>query len=235
MKDDFCSNCQSQATLKRINGRYIVSEIMSVLNFEKGFFYTMKELALRPDQCIQNFILNDRKRLVKPITFVIFCSLFYTLVKQNIYDRFLEGFGEGYTDSLGLEASVLINILGWLKQNYGFTNIFISVFIVSWIKLFFKKYNYNFFEILILLLYVTGMGTLVYSVFALLEIVTGLEISYLGTAITLAYYAWAIGRFFDKRKRINYFKALITYILGILTFYFFTILVGTIIDFILYF
>lgn len=233
IENSFCSKCTNSDTLKRINGKYIVSEIMSVVNFEKGFFFTLKELAIRPDKCIQNFILNDRSKLVKPITFVIFCSLSYTLVSQNAYDEFLEGFGIGFRQSLNLKTSVLINILVWLKQNYGFTNILMSVFFVWWIKLFFKRYDYNFYEILILLLYVTGIGTLVYSVFALLEILTGFGISYLGTAIGFIYYSWAVGRFFDKSKKVNYLKSSAVYFLGLITFYFFVIITGSIIDLII--
>ncbi|MEM6298978.1 MAG: DUF3667 domain-containing protein, partial [Bacteroidota bacterium] len=57
--------------LKRIDKAYILSEISSVLNLEKGIFYTIKELLIRPGKSIRTFIHEDRTRLVKPIVFII--------------------------------------------------------------------------------------------------------------------------------------------------------------------
>ena len=67
----FCSQCGRETNLKRIDGKYILSEIGSVFNFEKGILYTIRELLLRPGKNIQDFISKDRKRLVKPIVFII--------------------------------------------------------------------------------------------------------------------------------------------------------------------
>ncbi len=50
-----------------------------MINFDKGIFYTIKELLIRPGENIPKFIHNDRNRLVKPLIFVIVCSLIYTI------------------------------------------------------------------------------------------------------------------------------------------------------------
>jgi hypothetical protein len=33
-----------------------------------------------------------------------------------------------------------------------------------------------------------------------------------------AYFSWAVGQFFDKTRVASYFKALVSYILGMITF-----------------
>lgn len=231
LTDNFCPNCGSPKTLKRIDGKYILSEIVSVFNFDKGFFYTLKELAIRPDKCIQNFILNDRSKLVKPITFVIFCSLIYTISQQYSLNKdLLENFGSGYSDALGLKKSYLVSVFQWLKNNYGYTNIIISIFTAIWIKIFFKRFQYNTFEIFILLFYVLGMGTLIYSLFEIFDILTGTKLSYFGLMIVFVYTSWAIGQFFNRRKRLNYFKGSIVYLLGMISFYFIVLVLGTLAD-----
>ena len=48
--------------------------------------------------------------------------------------------------------------------------------------------------------------------------------------IGIAYCTWAIGQFYDKKKISNYIKALFAYILGMITFWVFPVLIGTIID-----
>ena len=36
---NYCPNCGTPVALKRINGQYILKEISSVLNFDKGILY----------------------------------------------------------------------------------------------------------------------------------------------------------------------------------------------------
>ncbi|NND07971.1 MAG: DUF3667 domain-containing protein [Saprospiraceae bacterium] len=96
---DFCSECGNPKHLKRIDGSYILSEMVSVLNFDKGIFYTIKELLVRPGENVKKFICNDSNRLVKPIIFVIVCSLIYTIAQQLL--KFEDGYVSvgGFGDS----------------------------------------------------------------------------------------------------------------------------------------
>jgi hypothetical protein len=66
LSGEFCAQCGHPQTLKRIDGTYILSEIGSVFNFEKGILFTIRELLIRPGENVQNFIHRDRNRLVKP-------------------------------------------------------------------------------------------------------------------------------------------------------------------------
>ena len=223
----FCSNCGSPKTLKKINGGYIVSELVSVLNFDKGIFYTIRELLLRPGESVHKFIHSDRNRLVKPVIFIIVCSLIYTIAQQ------LLKFEDGYVSSGGLENSAVSIIFGWIQKNYGYANILMSIFITVWIKIFFRKYKYNFFEIIILLCFLMGVGMLIYTVFGIIESITKLRILQIGGIIGLLYTSWAIGQFFDKTKKLNYLKGFLSYFLGMITFFGLAIILGFGIDLIL--
>lgn len=61
----------------------------------------------------------------------------------------------------------------WGKNNYGYASIIMAVFIAFWIKVFFRKYQHNFFEILILLSFLMGVGMLLFSLFGLFEVKFG--------------------------------------------------------------
>ncbi len=234
IENDYKHNYDSSKIPKRIDGKYIFNEIVHILNFDKGIFYTIKELIIRPGKSILHFIQKDRSKLVKPITYVLFCSLFYTIPQQYLTNSdFWNVFGRGYTDSLGLKESALVNILKWTKNNYGYTNILMSVFIALWIKLFFRKFNYNFFEILTLLLYVLGTSTLIYSVFMILDILTDYKLLFFGGIIGFIYSSYAIAQFYNKNKVLNYFKGATVNFLGMITFYFIPLIVGSIIDMII--
>lgn len=223
---NYCPNCGHPKKIERIDGRYILSEIGSVLNFQKGILYTIKELLIRPGQNVRAFISEDRNRLVKPIMFILITSLIYTLFVEIFH------FNDGYVkyNFDDLQGSSLGMIFQWIKEHYGYSNLIMAVFIAIWIKVLFRKYRYNFYEILILLCFVMGMGMLMFAVFGAIDSVTHFHISNYGAYIFFIYVLWSIGQFFDKRKIVNYVKAVLSYFLGMLTFTLVSIGIGVLID-----
>ncbi len=121
-------------------------------------------------------------------------------------------------------------IFKWIQAHYGYANIIMGVFIAFWAKLFFRKYAYNFFEILILLCFVMGMGMLIFAAFAVFQGLTHLNSMRVAGFVGIGYCTWAIGQFFDKRKIVNYVKAFGAYVLGMITFSLAALLLGTLVD-----
>ncbi|MFC0877605.1 DUF3667 domain-containing protein [Saccharicrinis sp. FJH2] len=221
---NYCSSCGQPRELKRINGHYVLSEIGSVLSFEKGILYSIKELMLRPGINIRKFITEDRNRLVKPVVFIIATSLIYTIFQQLLH------FEDGYINySFGGETAVS-TIFEWVSTHYGYSNILMAVFIALWIRLFFRKYKYNFFEILILLCFIMGVGMLIFTVFGIMDSIFTFKIRDKGYVIGFLYITWGIGQFFDKKKIMNYVKGLFSYLLGMITFSIVAVASGLIID-----
>ncbi|TXE15848.1 DUF3667 domain-containing protein [Psychroflexus gondwanensis] len=225
-KDD-CSERRNRINLKRIDGHYVLQEIRSVVSFEKGFLFTLKELATNPGESVKEFLNKDRKRLVKPIVFLIFTSLIYSVLNS------LLSFEGDYMKFSGENDSAVLTIFEWIQGNYGYTNIVMAIFIGFWTKLFFRKYRFNIFEILVLLCFVMGFGMLIFSIFGILEAITSNNIMQIAGIVGFVYTTWAIGQFYGKRKTINYIKAFFAYTLGMLTFAISAILIGTAIDLLL--
>jgi hypothetical protein len=221
---NFCGHCGQPVLIKRVDSHYILHEIQHVLHFEKGILYTIRELLIRPGQNIKEFIGDNRSRLVKPILFIIITSLIYSLIDHFFHIE------QGYLAYSDTKKSTAGLIFGWVQNHYGYGNIIMGVCIASWLKLFFKKYNYNFFEILILMCFVMGMGMLIFSVFAIAEGLTKHSLMAISGVMGVAYCTWAIAQFFDKNKVINYFKALVAYSLGMITFGLSVMLLGFLID-----
>lgn len=221
---NYCPNCGQAAKLKRIDRHYIQHEIEHVLHFEKGIFYTVKELLIRPGQNVREFISDNRVRLVKPIIFIIISSLIYTIINHFFH---LE---DGYVKYDETTTSTTGAIFEWVQNHYGYSNIIMGIFIAIWLKLFFQKYDYNFFEILILLCFVMGIGMLIFSVFAVMEGLSKFPLMQIAGLVGIVYCAWAIGQFFDKNKIVSYLKALAAYFLGMITFTFSALLLGYLFD-----
>ncbi|MCC8408802.1 DUF3667 domain-containing protein [Mucilaginibacter sp. UR6-1] len=217
----YCPECGQPAKLKRIDGHYIQHELLHVLHFEKGILYTIKELLLRPGKNVRSFIAENRSRLVKPIIFIIISSLLYTIISHFFHTE------EGYINIKGDKDSVTYSINSWVQNHYGYSNIIMGIFIVFWLKLFFRKSTYNFYEILILLCFVIGIGMLMFTVFAIIEGVTHHKLMAVSSGIYIIYATWAIGQFFNSGNTfVRYTKAFIAYLLGMVSFTVITLGIG---------
>ena len=223
---NYCSNCGNPKELKRIDKKYIITEIGSELNFHKGILYTIKELLIRPGITVRKFLLVDRDRFVKPIIFIIISSLIYTALSQILH------FEDDYIN-VDNSPSSATTIFTWIQNNYGYGNIIMGLFIAFWTNVIFEKYGYNFYEILILLCFVMGIGMLFLALFGIIEGLTKLKVLQFGKMVFVIYSTWSIGQFFDKRKWSSYLKALFSYTLGLITFTIVILLIGSLIDFIL--
>ncbi|NBC08837.1 MAG: DUF3667 domain-containing protein [Bacteroidetes bacterium] len=134
---------ENREPLPRIDGKYIWSEISSVLNFDKGILFTIKELLLRPGSTVREFLLFDRKRLVKPIIFVIFSSLVFIIFQKAL------GFSTGAAPQ-DIESDGVRKTFEWVGNNFGLFNVLLGFFIGLWIRLFFIKSSFNIYEIFVL-------------------------------------------------------------------------------------
>lgn len=221
---NFCPECGQPSKLKRIDGHYIMHEIEHVLHFDRGILFTIKELFINPGQNIRNYIFENRSRLVKPVIFVILTSLIYSVISHYFHIE------DEYIKYQGLEKSSLFKILGWMQANYGYLNIMTGTFIAIWLQLFFKKYNYNFFELLIMLCFILGISMLIFAFFAIVEGVLHIKLLNIAGMISIVYLTWATGSFFEEKKAATYAKALISYLLGMITFFILIFAVGITID-----
>ncbi len=60
LSKDNCSECGHRINLKRIDGHYVFQEIRSVASFEKGFLFTLKELATNPGDSVKEFLIFSK-------------------------------------------------------------------------------------------------------------------------------------------------------------------------------
>lgn len=220
----FCPDCGQPPNLKRIDGHYIIHEIEHIIHFERGILFTIKELCLKPGRTIRKFITENRSRLVKPVIFIIVTSLIYTLVSRFFHIEY------EYVKFQGVEKMGIGKILKWIQGNYGYANILTGAFIAIWLKVFFRKYDYNFFELLIMLCYVIGMQMLIFAVFALINGVLHVKLEGIAGIFGLLYLVWAAGNFFEEKKIGNYVRVLISYLLGTISFYAVVFVIGITID-----
>lgn len=215
---------ENAKTLERIDGRYIWNETISVFNFEKGLFFTFKELLVRPGKTVREFLYYDRKRIVKPIVFVIFSSLFF-IVNQKIFG-FQTGTAPDNIDNIGVQK-----VYEWVGENFDIVNIILGFFVGFWVRLLFLKSKFNIYEIFVLMFFVLGFGNLIYTFFGIFESIAGLGVNNFAYLTVLLYSTWAIGNFFNKKGIWSYVKGFFAIIFSVIIWDFIVILFGMLITY----
>lgn len=217
--------------LKRIDKNYLINEFRSILNLEKGFLLTVRNLVVKPGVSIREFLFEDRKKYVKPILFLILTSVIFSILIGSLNIQF----SLFNIDNISLLKGKLRSkeIGEWSQNNLGYSQLIMGVFVGFWIKLLYRKSNYNLYEILVLLSFVLGEAFVILGVFIFLAVIfksTILGIA--GVIIYLVYIIWAIGQFFGENQIKNYLKSLISYLLGSATYMVALILLGYVLNFI---
>lgn len=221
--ENYCPNCGNPVKLKRIDKHYVSHEIIHLLHFEKGFLYTIKGLTTRPGEAVREFISENRTKHMKPIAFLILTSLLFTLVAHFFHaDKIVNE-----KEKLMFADSSIGAIMNWVQTNYGYSNIIMGGSIALCVKLLFRKYQYNFYEISVLLCFIMGQGMLLLTIQTFfLPLISNGTYQLILTIVAFSYPTWAIGQFFDRKKVTSYLKAFVAYLLGYIFFYIAVILVG---------
>ena len=236
---NYCPKCGQPVQLKRIDRHYIIQEIASAFNAEKGLLYTVKRVFISPGDSVRQYITEDRCRFVKPVMFVIITSLIYTLVSQLFHIdardfqtlQYDTGDLSGGTGQIELPTANLF--INWMINYHGYSSIISGFFVAFWVKLFFRKSGYNLFEIFVLMCFISGISALLFSVGFIFQGLTHLNSVRIITSTAMIYSVWAIGQFFDKKKAASYIKAFISYMLGLLIFGILVVFVAIFIDIII--
>ncbi|MEA5401376.1 DUF3667 domain-containing protein [Arcicella sp. DC2W] len=217
---------EQEILLERVDRKYAVEEFLNLIGYERGLLFTVRELLLRPGKLVHHYLNTDRNACTKPVTFLILCSVVYSLITGYLDVDVLseEQLKKQYGTTGG--NSVIL----WIQNNYGYANILMLIFIAFWTKIFFKKYSYNIYEIGVMLCYIMGEGMLWFSVHPIIaKFVTNTIFDTVFYSAILLYVAWAIGQFFGGGFK-NYFKALCAYLIGFVSFEIVAILIGVAMD-----
>lgn len=230
ISENYCPNCGQSAKLKRIDKHYISHEFLHLFHFEKGFFFNVKELLLRPGISIKEFLYKNRNKHMKPVPFLILTALLSTLAfhftdTDKIYNEQIKIFA-GKTK--------IYDILNWIEGHHGYANLINGFFIALSIKLFYRKYQYNLFEIIVLLCFVIGQSTFLLTITTIfLGTLNPTIYKTIAGIVNLGYSTWAIGQFFDNSKIWGFMKSFFVIIFGFFMTYIVIIVLGLTADLII--
>ena len=204
----FCNSCGQNSRVDKINISNFLSELSdSVFQINRGLFFTVRELFLRPGHSIREFIQGKRKNHFKPIAYVFALSTVYFLVSQisdspTMIDDFFSGFNKaGEERELPTNSSVIIN---WLSNNYAYTTLLLLPLFSLATYLSFQGTKHNYLEHIVINSYVIGQQAIFYSFFMVIGVITTkVDLTVMAAVvISVLFNFWTFCQFFKDRKPI---------------------------------
>ena len=217
---NYCAHCGQSTKVDRINLPNFLSQLSeSIFQIDRGFFYTLKALFVRPGHSIKEYLQGKRKNHFKPIAYLLTLSTIYFLLSQfvesgTIVNDFVQGFANASLKT-EMEARHLA-ILKWFAKNYAYTTLLLLPVYSLASYLVFAKAKYNYLEHVVLNAYITGQQAVFYSLSVLLIIISNNEDLWVTTAlfISIVYTFFVFWQFFSEQGRVAVIlRSILTYVL----------------------
>lgn len=141
----FCSNCSQATSTHRFSISHVIQHdfIHGIFHFDKGFFYTLKELFSRPGHSIREYVQGKRTKHFNYFATIIFLLTINYFLKKWTKIEMSSLFNQ-------TSASGLFKIL----KDYSKITAFLHIPIIALASyLFFRKSKQNYTENLVLNLY----------------------------------------------------------------------------------
>lgn len=173
-KGNFCSNCGQSTHTHRVNLHHLVHEFLhGILHIDKGIFFTIKELTIRPGQTLRNYLGGKRVNYFKPFGYIFMIATVYTLIMHFVdipiinADSVLEVIHSSqdpqeieHRETVVEMNDTLHFFYSWVNERYAISALlllplfaFISFFV-------FRRAKYNYGEHLVINSYIVGQSTL---------------------------------------------------------------------------
>jgi hypothetical protein len=137
---NFCSNCGQSSATHKLNIHFIWHDVQhGLFHFDKGMYYSAKELYLRPGHSIREFIEGKRIKHFGPISLVIVLATIYGLLYHSFNINL-------FTDTPKLK----LDMNNWMAKHYSWLNLATIPLYTTGTYLSFRHQGYNFIEYFVL-------------------------------------------------------------------------------------
>lgn len=217
VEGNFCSHCGQDSKVSKINLPNFLNQVTEkVFIADKGFFYTLINLFIRPGHSIRDFLNGKRKYHFKPIAYLLVLSSIYFLIsriaEQNtLIDDLVSGFFSYDSEN----KNEIPPSLKWFSSNYAYSTLLLLPIFSFASFLSFLKYRKSYLEHIVINAYITGHQAIFYSIFISLEIVITHDIlEVIPVILSITYTFWVFLQFFSEGSRVlTIFRSVLTYII----------------------
>ncbi|MEM6842955.1 MAG: DUF3667 domain-containing protein [Bacteroidota bacterium] len=186
-------------TTPRITIRYLWQEVLSTLSWDKGIFFTIKELLIRPGEAIHKYLAGERKRYSNPIRFLVLVTTIasFITIKLDLFRRLLS---ENSSPSNEGDQQFVQDMILFLYQYYNII-MFLSVPLLAVLTyLFFRRWGYNYAEHLTLSAFLSAEYMVLYLFIIVGVYYQPLLFNNIGLVAWFGYIVWALVSLFPGKK-----------------------------------
>lgn len=213
----FCSNCNQATSTHRFSLSHVFKHdfIHGIFHFDKGFFYTIKELFSKPGHSIREYVQGKRAKHF---------NYFATIILLLTIGYFLKKWTKIETSAL-YDKTMVTGLFKVLKD-YSKITVFLHIPIIAFASyLLFKKSKQNYTENIVLNLYLL-CGVLTVSFILIICMIFSdnkdflVSVNYFLTALTFLYvivFYYQYFSVFDFKKYELIIRVIIIAILYLLT------------------
>lgn len=221
-------------TQERISMKTIWQAVLDLFNLEKGIFYTLYALTVKPGEVMRTYIYHDRTKLVKPFRFLILAVAIGTILTVNFLDMefMIKEFGAGFKEGLeGNEKGKLENEslslyfrnIQILYVNYFNVLLLMAVPISSLLTFIILRSKLNFAEHLVINSYIFSYTNFIYIlIIPLISLLDYASFTMIYLILTYLYTVYAFIQVFNLKLVSGTIKSTIVFVLYY-TFYTFVL------------
>ncbi|TKC05525.1 DUF3667 domain-containing protein [Pedobacter polaris] len=235
----FCSQCGQEAHVHRFTLTHFFHEVFHAFTHaDKGIFYLLKELFIRPGIVAKEYIAGKRKKYFSPFTFFLILAAFYVLsdglsstVKKDDQTTLIK-IAEIPDPEKRQEATIIYHRAMKSQQFFVKNGNILAMIAVPFFSFYFwliyyrKKYNYS--EHLVANLMFISFANLAFTLLvhplrALLKETSWVAFApLLGLLLQLIYFVIAYKDFVDLKGPRAIFKVIMVTLIGLLLWAFLT-------------
>lgn len=199
LKLKFCPACGQSADTHEINLHFLWHDIQhGIFHFDKGLPFTIKALFTRPGHAIREFIEGKRIQYFKPVALLFIVAGLYMFLFHRLH---LDTKMVGLVSMKDEEQQTMLKFMEFYSNNYALISLGLAPFAALTTFLAFRKAGFNYFQVLILVLYVTS-GRLIISMISLplsyyMSKSNMISLSSFMGALSMGYAIWVYLEFFN--------------------------------------
>jgi hypothetical protein len=205
----YCSNCGQSANTPDIGPKVVITLLRKAfISFNSGYFYTIKNLLIRPGETLRGYVEGKRINHTNPFSFVLLTAGFYAFLFShfNIVT---------FTVNAGTVDAHLLN--SWYSSHIASIQLFLIPVFAGASRFVFRKQRYTIYELGIINTFLAGQRLVLNILtFPLLYLFNGtdhLNIITGSTAIIgMAFFIWTYIHLYSEDDRFKVIlQSLLTY------------------------
>jgi hypothetical protein len=160
LTDRFCAHCGQSAATHRLTMGHLLHEIPhSVWHVDKGIFYTLRELLLRPGPTLLGYLRGQRARHFAPLSLLLLVTgvASFLSLKLHIGEMAQTANPDAVAELRDAQTHAGESVMRYMSWLY----VAVAPFIALFARRLLRRAGLNLAETLVAVLYITAAGNLI--------------------------------------------------------------------------